>query len=47
MLASGLQQASTTLIGQKIGKGDVQMARKYYRSFWVLTVFVIFLMVII
>ena len=37
-VAIGLEQASCTLIGRQIGKGDVQKAKLFYKSFqWITT----------
>ena len=46
-MSMGLQQASTTLIGQRIGDGDVENARLYYSSLRKITLILIFFMIIV
>mmetsp|Transcript_42311 Transcript_42311/g.64894 ORF Transcript_42311/g.64894 Transcript_42311/m.64894 type:complete len:206 (-) Transcript_42311:19-636(-) len=41
MVGIGLEQASCTLVGQQIGKGDVSMARKMYSTFKVNTAIIL------
>ena len=44
MVATGLKQASSAIIGKYIGSGDIYYAKVYYKTFVQVTIVIIFIL---